>query len=212
MNPKNTYHETLANTIIKNMEKRQIEACYCKTKEEAVAKAESYLTKDSVVSFGGSVTLTESGMMDALKSNPDITLLDRDLAKTPEERTEILHKALSCDFYFMSSNAITTDGKLVNTDGTGNRTAALIYGPKNVIILAGMNKVVKDEAAGIARIHEKAAPPNCIRLNKNTPCANTSVCGDCQSPDCICCQTVITRRSAIPNRIKVILIEEEFGY
>ena len=212
MNPKNTYMETLANTIIKNMKERQIEACYCKTKEEAVKKAESYLTKGATVSFGGSVTLNECGMMDALKSNPDITLLDRSLAKTQEEREEILHKALSCDFYFMSSNAVTTDGKLVNTDGTGNRTAALIYGPKNVIILAGMNKVVKDEAAGIARIHEKAAPPNCIRLERKTPCAITGVCGDCQSPDCICCETVITRRSSVPNRIKVILIGEELGY
>ena len=117
MNPKNTYHETLANTIIKNMEKRQIEACYCKTKEEAVAKAESYLTKDSVVSFGGSVTLTESGMMDALKSNPDITLLDRDLAKTPEERTEILHKAeeLLLEDMPVMPVIFTQDAYLVNT-------------------------------------------------------------------------------------------------
>ncbi|MCF2641100.1 MAG: lactate utilization protein [Lachnospiraceae bacterium] len=212
MNPKSTYQKTLAETIIKNMQKRQIEACYCETSKEAVEKASSYLTKGAVVSFGGSMTLSECGLMDSLKANPDITLLDRSLCKTPEEITELYHKALNSDFYFMSSNAITTDGKLVNTDGTGNRTAALIYGPKNVIILAGMNKVVKDEAAGLARIHEKAAPPNSVRLNRNTPCANTGICADCQNPDCICCETVITRRSAIPNRIKVILIGEELGY
>ena len=212
MNPKEIFYENLAQTIIKNMEKRQIEACYCKTKEEAVAKANSYLTKGSTVSFGGSMTLTESGMMDSLKSNPNITLFDRSLAKTPVEVKEIYHKALSCDYYFMSSNAITKDGKLVNIDGNGNRVAALIYGPEHIIILAGMNKIAADEAEAIQRVHEQAAPPNCNRLSKNTPCAVTGTCADCQSPDCICCQTVITRRSAVANRIKVILIGEELGY
>lgn len=212
MNPKEIFYENLAQTIIKNMEKRQIEACYCPTSKEAVAKANSYLTKGSTVSFGGSMTLTESGMMDSLKANPDITIFDRSLAKTPEETKEIYHKALSCDYYFMSSNAITKDGKLVNIDGNGNRVAALIYGPEHVIVLAGMNKVANDENDAIKRVHEKAAPPNCNRLSKNTPCAAAGVCSDCQSPDCICCQTVITRRSAVANRIKVILIGEELGY
>lgn len=212
MKPMDTYYENLADTIIKNMAKRQIDACYCPTSKEAVEKAESYLTDGATVSFGGSMTLEECGMMDALKKNDSISLLDRSLAKTPEEVKDIYHKALSADFYFMSSNAITTDGKLVNIDGNGNRLAALIYGPEHVIILVGMNKVVTDEADAIRRVHAKAAPPNCNRLNRNTPCSQTGVCFDCLGPDCICAQTVITRRSQTPGRIKVILVGEELGY
>lgn len=212
MNPMETYYENLAGTVISNMKKRQIAACYCKTKEEAVELADSYLFPGASVSFGGSMTLAESGMMDALKANTGITLLDRSNAKNPDETKEIYHKALSSDFYFMSSNAITMDGKLVNVDGTGNRTAALIYGPEHVILLAGMNKIAKDEADALSRVHEIAAPVNCNRLSRNTPCAKTGVCADCLSPDCVCCQTVITRRSAIPERIQVILIGEALGY
>ena len=130
----------------------------------------------------------------------------------PEDSRKIFHDALMADYYFMSTNAMTIDGELVNIDGNGNRVAALIYGPENVIILAGMNKVAKDVAEAIDRVHLTATPMNCVRLNKQTPCAVTGVCADCLSPDCICNQVVITRRSGIQGRIKVILIGEEFGY
>ena len=112
----------------------------------------------------------------------------------------------------MSTNAITTDGQLVNIDGTGNRVAALIWGPKQVIVLAGMNKVCPTLEDAYRRVKNIASPPNCIRLNRKTPCAATGICGDCLSPDCICSQTVLTRRSGIPGRIKVILIGEQLGY
>ena len=103
-------------------------------------------------------------------------------------------------------------GELVNIDGFGNRVACLCSGPANVIIIAGMNKVVNSVEAGIERIRTKAAPPNTTRLGKNTPCAKTGVCGDCFSPDCICSQTVITRRSGVPGRIKIILVNEDLGF
>ena len=157
------------------------------------------------------MTLEETGMMDALRS-ADIQFLDRAVCKTPEDSRKMFHDALMADFYFMSTNAMTIDGELVNIDGNGNRVAALIYGPENVIILAGMNKVAKDVAEAVDRVHLTATPMNCVRLNKQTPCAVTGVCADCLSPDCICNQVVITRRSGIQGRIKVILIGEEFGY
>jgi len=122
-----------------------------------------------------------------------------------------MHEALSCDYYFMSSNAITADGELVNIDGNGNRVAALIYGPENVVIIAGMNKIVKNVEEGISRTRNVASPQNCVRLNKNTPCAVNGVCGNCLS-DTICDQIVITRASRIPQRIKVILVGEELGF
>lgn len=212
MNPKQMHYETLANTVIKNLAKRRMEGCYCATIEEAEKKAFSYLTEGCTVSFGGSMTLEETGMLTALRHDPNIRLIDRATAKSPEEIKQMYHDALSADFYFMSTNAITVDGELINIDGTGNRVAALIYGPENVIIMAGMNKVATNVDEAISRVHATATPMNCKRLNKNTPCSATGVCADCLSPDCICNQVVITRRSGIEGRIKVILIGEELGY
>ena len=212
MNPTENYYKSLADTVIKNLQKRQIEGYYCPTCEEAVNLANDIVTSNSTVSFGGSMTLSECGMMDALTARKGITLYDRNTAKTPEDVTDIYQKAFSVDYFFMSSNAISATGELVNIDGTGNRVAALIYGPKNVIILAGMNKVTPDLASAMTRAKNTAAAPNAIRLSRQTPCAVTGVCHDCQSPDCICTNTVITRRSRDAGRIKVILIGENLGY
>ena len=212
MNPKQTYYKIQAETIIKNLEKRQMSGYYCAEKEEAVKTAMSLTKPGTTVSFGGSMTLIESGAMDALKNRNDIHLIDRSLAKSPEEIKQAYRDSFCADTYFMSSNAITADGQLVNIDGNGNRVAALIYGPDQVVILAGMNKIVSTVEGGVRRVRNFATPPNCIRLSKQTPCAATGVCGDCFSNDCICNQIVITRRSGTPGRIKVILIGEELGY
>lgn len=212
MNPKQTYYKIQAETIIKNLEKRQMTGYYCAEKEEAVKTAMSLTKPGTTVSFGGSMTLIESGAMDALKNRSDIHLIDRSLAKSPEEIKQAYRDSFCADTYFMSSNAITADGQLVNIDGNGNRVAALIYGPDQVIILAGMNKIVSTVEDAVQRVRNFATPPNCIRLSKQTPCAATGVCGDCFSNDCICNQIVITRRSGTPGRIKVILIGEELGY
>lgn len=210
--PKKMYYETLANTIIKNLEKRQMEGYYCPTIEEAEKKAFSFLPEGCTVSFGGSMTLEETGMLTALRHAPSIHLIDRATAKNPDETKKMFHDALSADYYFMSTNAITTDGELVNIDGTGNRVAALIYGPEHVIVLAGMNKVSANTTEALSRVHNVASALNCKRLERKTPCAATGVCDDCLSPDCICNQVVITRRSGIKDRIKVILVGEEYGY
>ena len=211
MNIKKEYYKNLANTVMKGFQKRFIESYYCENAAEAKDLALSLVAENATVSFGGSVTLDETGVLSALRNREDITLYDRATATTPEETKKIMHDALSCDYYFMSSNAITVDGELVNIDGNGNRVAALIYGPENVIILAGMNKIVKTVEEGISRTRNTASPQNCIRLNKNTPCAVNGVCGNCLA-DTICNQIVITRASRVPQRIKVILIGEELGF
>lgn len=212
MNPKGNYYKTMANTIIANLKKRQMEGYYCENAAQAVELATSFVTPDSTVSFGGSVTLAETGLVPLLQKRKDINLLDRSFATTPEKINEIYAKAFTADTYFMSTNAITIDGELVNIDGNGNRVAALIWGPQQVIILAGMNKVCSNVEDAYNRVKNIASPPNCIRLNRKTPCASTGQCGDCFSPDCICSQTVITRRSGTPGRIKVILIGETLGF
>lgn len=211
MNARQEYYKNLSNTVLKGFQKRFIEGYYCETAEVAKNLALSLVPEKAKVSFGGSVTLSETGVLDALRAREDITLFDRDNASGPEEVKQIMHDALSCDYYFMSSNAITSDGELVNIDGNGNRVAALIYGPENVIILAGMNKIVKTVEEGVSRTRNVASPQNCVRLNKNTPCAVTGVCGNCLN-DTICDQIVITRASRVPNRIKVILVGEELGF
>lgn len=211
-NPRQIYYEKQADTIIQNLQKRQIEGFYAPTVEDAEKKVFSYLTENSSVAFGGSMTLDETGLLTALRHDPNIRLIDRAAASTPEEVKQVYHDALSADFYLMSTNAITISGELVNIDGTGNRVAALIYGPEHVIILAGMNKVSANIEEAVSRVRNTATPINCERLHKNTPCAATGACADCLSPDCICNQIAITRRSGVPGRIKVILIGEALGY
>ncbi len=127
MSPKQTFYEHQANTIIANLKKRQMDGFYCPTCKDAVKTAMELVSTGDSVSFGGSMTLSESGIMDALNAREDITLYDRSKASTPEEIGTIYRKAFSCDTYFMSTNAVTLDGELVNTDGNGNRVAALIF-------------------------------------------------------------------------------------
>lgn len=214
MTSKEKSYEILAKTIMKNMEKRQFETCYCPTRQDALEKIQSYLEKGCSVTCGGSETLNEIGFKDFIQSEDasDYVYINRDLAKTQLEKREVFAKAVMADYYLMSSNAITMDGELVNIDGVGNRVAALCFGPANVIVVAGMNKIVPDVLSAEKRIRSMASSPNCIRLNCKTPCAVTGMCGDCYGPDCICGQIVTTRFSRIPGRIKVILVGEELGF
>lgn len=211
MSPKETAKQNLANTIIKNMAKKNLEGYYCATSAEAVEKALSLMPEGSSVTWGGSMSVIECGLMDAIHQK-NYELIDRDEAKTPEEARIMYARQVMADYYLMSTNAITIDGELVNIDGRANRVSCLCWGPQNVIIIAGMNKVANDVEDALKRVRNFAAPPNTVRLNKNTPCSQTGRCGDCYSPDCICSQVVITRRSSTPNRIKVILVGEELGY
>ena len=202
-----------AQTIIKGLEKRNMEGVFCETKEDALAKALSYIEEGSSVTWGGSMSISEIGLMDAVK-NGNYEIIDRSVAKNYDEQREIFSKAVLADYYLMSSNAITLDGELINIDGTGNRVACLTYGPKNVIMIVGMNKVVNDVEDGIKRVHNFASPPNTLRLGLKTPCSMTGRCGDCYGDTCICSQIVVTRRqsAAMRGRIKIILVGESLGY
>ena len=211
MNPKKQYYENLSNNLIEKLNLRGMDGYYCDNATEALTTAKRFLTHGCSISFGGSMTLEEIGLIDELK-NSDYIVYDRKEAKTADEKRQLYAKIVTSEYYFMSSNAITLDGELINIDGAGNRVACLCHGPEYVIIIAGMNKIVPDVACGIARVRNIAAPPNTVRLSRTTPCAKSGRCSDCLSKDCICCQTVITRKSIIPGRIKVILVGEELGY
>lgn len=209
--PKNTFYENQAKTIIKNMEKRNFEGYYAATADEAREKVLSLMEEGASIGWGGTMTMEEIGVFDAIKEKNYI-LIDRTAAKTPEERREIYARTVLADYYLMSTNAITLEGELINIDGNGNRLACLMQGPEHVIIVAGMNKVVSDVESGYLRVKDMASPPNCVRLNRKTPCAVTGQCEDCYAPDCICSHTVVTRRCNIPGRIKIILVGDVLGY
>lgn len=211
MTPKQLAFQSAAESIIKNLEKRNMEGYFFETGADCVKAITDLIEEGSQISWGGSESIKECGLFDALKKG-NYTLIDRMTAKSPEESRELYVKAVLSDYYLMSTNAITMDGELINIDGNGNRVACLIHGPRNVIIVAGMNKLVSNVAAGYARVRDIASPANTKRLNRNTPCFHTGRCGDCLSPDCICNQVVITRRSGHPGRIKVFLVAEDLGY
>ena len=151
------------------------------------------------------------GLPEALHKG-NYKVLDRDLCATPEEKAEMMHQALNCDYFLASCNAISEDGILVNIDGNANRVAAFAFGPKNVLLIVGMNKVVKSEEDAMSRARNEAAPINAQRFGLDTPCSKNGMCYDCKSPDCICCQILITRYSRVAKRIKVILVDENLGF
>ncbi len=200
-----------APSVIAELKKRNMEGYYFETCAEMVDKILSMLPENSVVTWGGSESFKESGMLSALEKG-NYRLLDRALATTDEEKREFYSRSVLADAFFMSSNAITYDGKLINIDGSGNRLACLMHGPKEVYIIVGMNKFVKTVEAGIERVRNLASPANVQRLNCKTPCHETGLCADCLSPDCTCSHLVITRRSRQPGRIKVFMVAQELGY
>ena len=179
------------------------------SKEEVLEFLKKQIPAGSTVGTGGSMTLETVGVIDWLRASSSITYYDRVGASDVEK---ILLAGQHADYYLMSSNAITLDGQLYNVDGRGNRLSALIYGPKKVFIVAGYNKIVKDIDDAITRVETIAAPQNCLRLNKGTPCTKLGTCAHCNMKDTICNSYVVTRRNAIPNRIHVLLVEEELGY
>lgn len=211
MNVREMRNEVLGNRVVKALESRNMEAYYVKTKEEALAKALELIPEGSSISWGGTMSAQEIGLTDALhKGNYDV--YDREQVETREEKEKIAHQALNCDFFIGSTNALSEDGVLVNVDGNANRVAAFAYGPKNVLLIVGMNKVVKTEADAMSRARNEAAPINAQRFGVNTPCVKNGSCFNCKSSQCICCQILITRFSKVPKRTKIILVDENLGF
>lgn len=201
----------LAKTVISNLEKRHFEAYYCPTTQEALQKALSLIPEGSSVGWGGSVTIREMGLTKAIHEG-NYTVIDRDLAKTPEETAELQRKCLTTDYFITSTNAMSEDGILVNIDGNGNRLAAICFGPKNVIVICGINKIAQNLEAAISRARFTAAPTNAGRFDIKTPCKTSGKCHNCTSSDSICSEILITRTSKPANRVKVIIVGEECGF
>ena len=204
-----------------NLRKNNMDAYVCMTSQEAVKIVESLLNEGETITSGGSMSLEESGVMALMKSGK-YNYLDRSLAKNREETEEIYRKAYFCDTYLCSSNAVTENGELYNVDGNSNRVSAICYGPKSVIMVCGMNKIVRNIDEAIVRIKTTAAPPNCVRLSCPSYCSEAGHCvsldkgGDmasgCKGDGRICCNYVVSAQQRHKGRIKVILVAENLGY
>lgn len=165
------------------------------------------------VSWGGSMTLVSTGLYDALKGSTDMEVLDTyDKKLSPEESLERRRQSLLVDLFLTGTNAVTESGQLVNLDMIGNRIGGITFGPKHVIILVGRNKITTDLEEAMSRIKDYVAPVNSMRLDKKTPCAKTSYCEECKSPDRVCNSWVITEKSFPKGRVKVVLINQDLGF
>ena len=205
------YYDKRAQVLIKNLQSRHFDAYYCTTKEEALEKALSLIPAGSSVGWGGALSAQQIGLIDAVNAG-DYVAMDRDKAANPQEREEIMRKCLFADTFVTGANAISLDGQMVNIDGNGNRVAAIVYGPKQILVIAGMNKVEDTLEKAIVRARTVAAPMNKQRFSLQTPCEVTASCADCKSEGCICNQILITRNCKPNGRIKFILVREELGF
>ena len=199
----------LVKKTMDNLKKRQFRPYFVNTKEEVVPLLETMVKEGAVVANGGSVTLGQTGVADWLKSGK-FTYLAPAADATEAEKKEMMRKRFFADVFFLSANAIVSDGRIVNEDGASTRVAPMIYGPDKVIIVAGVNKIVNTLGEANARV-KKVAPVNCKRIGVDTPCVEDGKCHDCMHSQRSCCTSVTLNYSRIPDRITVILVGEELG-
>lgn len=202
----------LAEQVVRALNGRNMEAQFVETKEDALAAVLALIPEGSRVSWGGVMTAHEIGLIKALKEG-NYEILDREGAPTAEEKARIEKEVFTnCDYFLVSANGMSENGVIVNVDGNANRVAALAYGPKHVVMIVGMNKVVHSEEDAYNRAKYIAAPINAQRFGLDTPCAKFGKCMECQHEQCICCQILVTRYSKHKGRIKVILVNEDLGF
>lgn len=210
--PKKELHEKRIAKVIKGLEQNRMIGRYIRSREELLQELDGLIADGQKVSYGGSMTLYETGVIDYLR-NRKIDLLDRDCPdNSPEEVERCMAGAFTADVYLASTNAITEDGVLYNVDGRGNRVSAMVYGPKSVVLVVGYNKIVPDLDAAIQRVEKVAAPANTVRLDCATPCAKIGECAHCKNDARICCSYVAMAQQRVPGRVKVLLLDESLGY
>jgi hypothetical protein len=198
--------------VVNALRKNGFTAVYCATRQEAYENIISEAQNAVTVGFGGSISVEELELIPELNQMGKAILQHNRPGLSPEEQLDIRHSQLSCDLFLTGSNAVTMDGKLVNIDGIGNRVAAMTFGPRKVVVVAGRNKITENVDAALKRIQYLAAPANAHRLNKQLPCAVTGSCSDCNSPERICRITVIIDHMPLLSDITVLIVNDDMGY
>ncbi len=211
MSVKDTRNAKLGGKLVKALKARHYDAYYCATVEEMRRKVAELIPQGSSVSWGGSMSIRDTGVTAMLKKG-GYEVYDREEVTTAEEKRAMYLKAFDCDWYLASANAISEDGLIVNIDGNGNRVAAITWGPKKVLYIVGVNKVCQDLEAAVKRARSTAAPVNMARFDLNAPCQVDGVCHNCKSLDSICSFVSVQRLSHPAGRHTVILVGEELGY
>ena len=212
MTPIEKRNQLLAEKMIKNLRRRNMEAFYSPTAQDAVAQVQALIADGSSVTWGGSMTIRDMGLPQALRERGTLEVLDRDMVEDAQEKQQMYLKAFSADVYLSSANAISEDGVIVNIDGNGNRVAAITWGPRMVIFVIGLNKVAATVQDAISRARSTASPINAQRFDISTPCHIDGVCHNCNSPESICSYIHLLRNSRNGNRHKVVLVGENLGY
>jgi L-lactate utilization protein LutB len=197
--------------VLKALKDRRMNGYFVMNREEAKQKVLSLIDQKSWISWGGSKTIEEIGVFDVLR-NGNYRIIDRESVSNPTTRDFLMKNAYSVGTFISGTNAITEDGKIVNMDGRGNRINAINYGPDKVIIVVGKNKIVKNLDAALVRIANTASTQNTKRLNRKTPCVDKDKCMDCRSTERICNIISIVQFQNDPNRIHVIIVDEDLGY
>ncbi|MGC8482197.1 MAG: lactate utilization protein [Thermodesulfobium sp.] len=204
--------EVFGKRVVEALKKNNFNADFFSTREELIKRLLELIPEKDIIGVGGSTTVQNLGILEILAKRGNLILDHNKAGLSSEEVLNLRRKQLTCDTFMTGSNAITLDGKLVNTDGVGNRVASMIFGPKQVIILAGTNKIVKDEEEARRRIKTIAAPINNKRLNRPNPCTVTGECMDCQGPTRICNITTILEKRPSLTPFSVFIINEELGF
>ena len=206
------HNDTFGEKVVKALEKNNFQAHYAVNRTVAIEKALSLIPAGATIGVGGSWTLKELGIPEQLAKNGH-TVYDHNIpGLTMEESLALRRKELLSDVFLSGANAITLDGQLVNTDGSGNRVAAMSFGPKKVIVIVGVNKIVSDLDAAMERIETIAAPINNKRLDRPNPCTITGMCMDCQGSTRICNITSILHKRPPAIDFHVIIVGEELGF
>ena len=204
--------EEMGEAAVKALQANRFEAAFLHGGHDAVRQIMSIIPENAAVGIGGSKTIETLGLAELLKDRGNTVMWHNEPGLTPEQSAAYRHGQLSCDVFLTSANAITLNGEIVNRDGVGNRVAAMIFGPKKVIIVAGVNKLVENLEAAEVRIKTVAAPLNNKRLNRPNPCVKTGVCTDCSTPTRICNVTTILNKRPSLTEMTVLIVGEELGF
>ena len=205
------FYDKRGEVLVKNLQKRHFEAYYCATREAALKQVLALMPEGSTVGWGGAISAAQVGVQEAVHAG-NYHVIDRDSFSDPAEKLRCMRDCFNADFFITGANALSLDGQMVNIDGNGNRVGMIVYGPKHIIVVAGMNKVCANLEDAVKRARTVAAPMNQQRFGLPNPCTCTGVCADCLSETSICNQILITRHCKPAGRIKFVLVGEELGF